>query len=85
MARDVMILLGENPFEGHHWKGWALKIETFLGPEMATSEASAIWAQKSRVEACVSIQLRIGCPMPKLVSDVQYPVLWWMSRAIETV
>jgi hypothetical protein len=25
-------------FEGH-WKGWALKIETFLSPEMATSEA----------------------------------------------
>jgi hypothetical protein len=34
-------------YEGH-WKGWALEIETFLGPEMATSEASAIWAQKSR-------------------------------------
>jgi hypothetical protein len=30
------------------WKGWALEIETFLGPEMATSEASAIWAQNSR-------------------------------------
>jgi hypothetical protein len=29
-------------------KGWALKkIETFLGPEMGTSVASAIWAQKS--------------------------------------
>ncbi len=27
----------------------ALKFETFLGPEMATSEASAIWAQQSRV------------------------------------
>ncbi len=26
-----------------HWKGWALKIKTFLGPEMATTEASAIW------------------------------------------
>jgi hypothetical protein len=24
-----------------HWKGWALKIETFWGPEMATSKASA--------------------------------------------
>jgi hypothetical protein len=34
-------------FEGH-WKGWALKIKTFLGTEMATSEASAIWAQKSQ-------------------------------------
>ncbi len=29
-----------------HLKGWALKIETFLGPEKAMSEASAIWAQK---------------------------------------
>ncbi len=25
------------------------EIETFLGPEMGTSVASAIWAQKSRV------------------------------------
>jgi hypothetical protein len=31
-----------------HWKGRAQKIETFLGPEMATNKASAIWAQKSR-------------------------------------
>jgi hypothetical protein len=30
-----------------HCKGWTLKTETFLGPEMATSVASAIWAQKS--------------------------------------
>jgi hypothetical protein len=30
-----------------HWKWWALKIKTFFGPEMATSEASAILAQKS--------------------------------------
>jgi hypothetical protein len=34
MARDVMILMQANPFQGH-WKGWALKIETFWGPEMA--------------------------------------------------
>jgi hypothetical protein len=33
-----------------YWKGWALKVETFLGPEMATSAASAIWAQI--VETC---------------------------------
>ncbi len=39
MARDVP---GNDHFESH-WKGWALKIEIFLGPEMATSEASAIW------------------------------------------
>jgi hypothetical protein len=25
-----------------------MKIETYLGPEMTTSEASAIWAQKSQ-------------------------------------
>jgi|688.fasta_scaffold190469_1 hypothetical protein len=45
--------VGPNDFEAGniyykgHWKGWALKIETFLAPEMATSVASAIWAQKS--------------------------------------
>ncbi len=33
---------GKSPFEGH-WKGWALKIHAFLGPEMAMSKASAIW------------------------------------------
>jgi hypothetical protein len=27
-----------------HWKGLALEIKTFLGPEMTTSKASAIWA-----------------------------------------
>jgi hypothetical protein len=27
-------------------KGWVLKIETSLGPEMATSKGSAIWAPK---------------------------------------
>jgi hypothetical protein len=43
---------GRNDFDGvksifkGHSKGWAVKIETFLGPEMATSKASAIWAQK---------------------------------------
>jgi hypothetical protein len=42
MAPDIMILMGEIHFEGH-WKGWALKIETSLGPEIATSEANAIW------------------------------------------
>ncbi len=37
---------GKIYYEGH-WKEWALEIKTFLGPEMATSEASDIWAQKS--------------------------------------
>ncbi len=29
-------------------KGWALKYRLFLGPDMASSAASAIWVQKSR-------------------------------------
>ncbi len=38
MARDVKIFLwGKIPSEGK-WKGWALKITNFLGPEIATSE-----------------------------------------------
>ncbi len=28
-----------------HWKGWALEIETFLGPEMATSELMGMTPQ----------------------------------------
>jgi hypothetical protein len=51
MARYVTVRndfeAGNIHYEGH-WKGWALEIEAFLGPEMATSEASAIWAQNSR-------------------------------------
>ncbi len=38
---------GKIHYEGY-WKGCAQEIKTFLGPEKATSEASAIWAQKSR-------------------------------------
>ncbi len=41
-----------------HWKGWALKIETFLGPEKATREASAIWAHLHRFASCEPAQ----CP-----------------------
>jgi hypothetical protein len=50
MARDVTILMRENPFRGP-----VLKIETFLGPEMATSEASANWAQN--VDTIFTIRL----------------------------
>ncbi len=37
LAQEVMILMTANMlhYKGH-WKGWALKIETFLGPEMAS-------------------------------------------------
>ncbi len=45
-------MMGANPFRGP-LEGWALKIETFLGPEMAASEASAIRAQK--VESLIHI------------------------------
>ncbi len=38
---------GKIHYEGQ-WKGWSLEIETFFDLEMATSEASAIWASKSR-------------------------------------
>jgi hypothetical protein len=41
MARDVMILVRANPLQGP-LEGVGMKIETFLGTEMATSEASAI-------------------------------------------
>jgi hypothetical protein len=38
---------GKIHYEGH-WKGWAMEIETVLVPEIATSEASALWAQDRR-------------------------------------
>ncbi len=47
MARDVMILMRENPFRGP-LEGEDPENRDFLGPEMATSEVNAIWAQKSR-------------------------------------
>ncbi len=43
MGRDVWIWMGGNPQRGP-FEGVGPEIETFLGPEMATSEASAIWA-----------------------------------------
>jgi hypothetical protein len=43
-----MFLMRADPLRGQVGGGWALEIETFLGPDMATSKVSAIWAQKSR-------------------------------------
>jgi hypothetical protein len=43
-----MFLMCADQLRGQVGGGWALEIETLLGPEMAKSEASAIWAQKSR-------------------------------------
>ncbi len=50
MARQVLngFDAGKIYNEGH-WKGWALGIDTFLGSEMATSEANAIWAQNCAI------------------------------------
>ncbi len=31
----------QHQYEGH-WKGWALKIETFLGPEMARARGGCV-------------------------------------------
>jgi hypothetical protein len=46
MAWDVMVLCGQYPLQGP-LEGLGPEIETFLGPEMATSEASANWVHKS--------------------------------------
>jgi hypothetical protein len=48
---------GKIYYEGR-WKGWALEIETFLGPEMATSEASAIWPQPHPPPEICKVTLR---------------------------
>ncbi len=47
-APYVMFLMRADPLREQVGVGGALEIETFLGPEMAMSEASAIRAQKSR-------------------------------------
>jgi hypothetical protein len=39
MAQDFK--WGQMHYKGH-WKGWALKIETFLRPEIATSDAARV-------------------------------------------
>ncbi len=51
MARYVMVFRRIDPLRGAlEWKGWALEIETFLGPKMAASEAGAISWPKYTVE-----------------------------------
>jgi hypothetical protein len=44
MARCGMILRRAISIYEGHWKGWALEIDTFLGPEMATSELRVLFA-----------------------------------------
>jgi hypothetical protein len=41
-------------------KGWALKIKTFLGPEMAANEARAIWAQKIFINYSINSEMNLG-------------------------
>jgi hypothetical protein len=47
IARYVTFVMFADPLRGQIGGGWAQEIETFLGPEMATSELISIWAQKS--------------------------------------
>jgi hypothetical protein len=47
-APYVPYLMRADPLRGQVGGGWALEIKTFWGPEMAMSEASAIWEQKNR-------------------------------------
>ncbi len=47
VARDVIILMRALSIT-RALEGVGPEIENFLGPEMATSEVSAIWAQKSQ-------------------------------------
>ncbi len=74
MARDVMILMGVNSFRGP-LEGMALKIETFLGPEMATSKASAgsrgqkslrMCSRVSFVPAIIFVHIQSICTVPVL-------------------
>jgi hypothetical protein len=66
MTLNVTILMRANPFRGTFWKGWALKIETFLGLNMTTSKAYAICSPKSQDFQGPSL------PMA-LVMDLPYP------------
>jgi hypothetical protein len=48
MARDEIIFMRANPFRGQ-LDGVGLKIKTFLGPEMATSQSSANGTKKVEI------------------------------------
>ncbi len=66
-TRDVMIFIVANPLRGPLEGEWALKkIETFLGPEMTTREANAIWAQKSGDFQGPPLPLALPLPLPSL-------------------
>ena len=46
-APYVMCLMGQIHYKGH-WKGWAMKVETFLGPEKAEQSKSCVSPKKSK-------------------------------------
>ncbi len=78
-----MSSMRENPFQGL-WKGWALKVETFLGPEMATGEASAIWAHKSQDFHSPSLPMArvMDLSTSKVQSTVKYTVKYNRAPAL---
>jgi hypothetical protein len=45
-----MLLMRAEPLRGQVGVGWALEIETFLGPEMATSEVHCLQYTVSALE-----------------------------------
>jgi hypothetical protein len=54
-----MILMRAISYYKGHWKGWALKIGTFLGPEMAT------------VHKNNNVPARVGLHVQQLINDVR--------------
>ncbi len=71
----------QHHYEGH-WKGWALKIETFLGPEMARAKRVPFQGpKKSSVLLCVVVwcysYIRFD---PSLASSHMAPRLSWLKR-----
>jgi hypothetical protein len=66
---------GQDHYDGL-WKGWALEMETFWGPETATgtSEASAIWARIRQNDASVVLS---GTQCCGFGSGIRYSVPFW--------
>jgi hypothetical protein len=59
-----------------HWKWWALKLKTFLGPEMATSDERVIWAQKSPNHFHDQCSSSISAPTHRLNMEVDLQSLF---------
>jgi hypothetical protein len=51
--------VGKIHYEGH-WKEWALEIETFLGPEMATRDLATLIKKKTTFSSYKDIQMGSG-------------------------